>query len=69
LRKTISEWMSIKAVSKERLAADTEVSIPTVYRWFKDPGRISFKQGKAIADSLGVDMTDIIFLPENETNS
>lgn len=68
LRKTIAEWMSIKGVSKERLAADTKVSIPTVYRWFRDPGRISFAKGKAIADTLGVKVSEIIFLPEDETN-
>jgi transposase len=68
LKKTIAEWMSIKGVSKVRLAADTKVSIPTVYRWFKDPGRISFAKGKAIADTLGVKVSEIIFLPEDETN-
>ena len=63
MRKTINEWLAEKHISKERLAADTEVSVPTVYRWLKNPEKISFAKGKEIADALGVDLADIIFLP------
>ena len=55
--------MSVKGISKERLAADAEVSVPTVYRWLKKPEKVSFEKGKRIAESLGVDISDIIFLP------
>ena len=61
--KSIGEWMEEKHISKERLAADTEVSIPTVYRWLKNPEKITFEKGNAIAQSLGVSLDEIVFLP------
>lgn len=61
--KSIGEWMAEKRISKERLAADTEVSIPTVYRWLKNPEKITFEKGNAIAQSLGVSLDEIVFLP------
>lgn len=61
--KSIGEWMAEKHISKERLAADTEVSIPTVYRWLKNPEKITFEKGNAIAQSLGVSLDEIVFLP------
>jgi len=65
VRKSIAEWMAEKQISKERLAADTEVCVPTVYNWLKKPERITFEKGKKIADALGVKMSDIQFLPNN----
>lgn len=65
MRRTIAEWMKEKGISKERLAADTGVCVPTVYNWLKKPGRITFEKGKKIADALGVEFSDIIFLTEN----
>lgn len=61
--KSIEEWMEEKHISKERLAADTEVSLPTVYRWLKSPQKITFEKGNMIAQSLGVGLEEIIFLP------
>jgi len=63
LSKTISEWMKEKNIRKERLAADTGVCVKTVYNWIKNPERISYEKGKSIADALGVDQKDIVFLP------
>ena len=63
MRRSIAEWMSIKGISKERLAADTEVSVPTVYRWIKMPEKVTYEKSKRIAESLGVELSDIIFLP------
>ena len=63
VRKSIEEWMEEKHISNERLAADTDVSVPTVYRWKKNPERITFAKGSLIAKSLGVDLSEIVFLP------
>ena len=63
MSKSIAEWMAEKNISKERLAADTEVSLPTVYRWLKNPERITFEKGNLIARSLGVELGEIVFLP------
>ena len=63
MKKSLSEWLEAKGISKERLAADTEVCVPTVYNWLKRPEKITFEKGKKIADAIGVDMSDIIFLP------
>lgn len=54
--------MSEKDISKERLAADAGVSVPTVYRWLKHPERITFENGNSIAKTLGVDLWEIVFL-------
>ena len=63
MRKSIEEWMAEKHISKERLAADTEVSVPTIYRWLKNPEKVSFEKGQMIANSLGVSLGEIVFLP------
>lgn len=63
MRRTIAEWLEVKGISKERLAADTEVCVPTVYNWLKRPERITFEKGKKIADALGVGFDEVIFLP------
>lgn len=63
MRKSIEEWMTEKGISKERLAADTEVCVPTVYNWLKKPERITFEKGQKIANALGVKISEIIFLP------
>ena len=61
--KSIEEWMAEKHITKERLAADTEVSLPTIYRWIKNPQKVTFEKGNLIAKSLGVALGEIIFLP------
>ena len=67
MKKSISEWMAEKHISKERLAADAEVSVVTVYRWLKNPEKITFVKGQSIANTLGVNLWDIVFLPEETT--
>jgi transcriptional regulator with XRE-family HTH domain len=62
LRKTIKEWMLEKSISKEKLAVATGVTTQTVYNWLKKPGKITFEKGERIADALGVEFADIIFL-------
>ena len=63
LRRTIAEWMTEKGIRKEKLAADMQVSVPTIYNWINKPERITFEKGKRIADVLGVELDEIIFLP------
>ena len=63
MRRTIAEWMSVKGIRKERLAADMGVSVPTVYHWIYKPEKITFEKGKKIANALGVEIDEIIFLP------
>ena len=55
--------MTEKGIRKEKLAADMQVSVPTIYNWINKPERITFEKGKRIADALGVELDEIIFLP------
>jgi len=63
LRRTIADWLSVKGIRKERLAADMGVSVPTVYHWIDKPEKITFEKGKKIANAIGVELDEIIFLP------
>ena len=59
--KTIVEWRNEKGISREAMAAACGVSVPTIYSWEKNPGRIRIDYCKKIAELLSVDLRQIDF--------
>ena len=60
-KKTISEWRKEKEISREAMAAECGVSVPTTYSWDKHPGRIRIDYCFKIAELLGVELKQIDF--------
>lgn len=58
---TIKEWMQIKGLSKESIAAFCEVTTMTVSNWIKNPLRMSIGNALKLAQVFDVPVTDIDF--------
>ena len=61
---TIQEWMQIKGLSKESVAAFCEVTSMTVTNWQKNPLRMQIGKAKKLAHCFDVSLDDIIFDPK-----
>lgn len=62
---TIKEWMSIKGVSRERIADRCGVTGQTITNWQKRPEGIPIGHALKLAQSLEVDINDILFVSKN----
>lgn len=62
---TIREWMQIKGLSRERVADRCGVTGQTVTNWQKRPGGIPIRHALKLAQSLEVNINDILFVSEN----
>ena len=62
---TIKEWMKIRGVSRERIADRCGVTGQTITNWQQRPGGIQIRHALKLAQSLEVDINDILFVREN----
>ena len=60
---TLAEWRRAKNISQDEMAKTCDVHINTYRRWEENPSEIKVIYINKLADKLGVNVSDIIFLP------
>lgn len=59
----LDEWRRAKKLTQPELAKECGVSVTSIRFWEAHPDRIQIRYIPIIANALGVDQKDIIFLP------
>lgn len=60
---TLKEWRRARGLSQEKMAEKLDIHINTYRNWEDKPSSIRLDKARKIADILGLQMSDIIFLP------
>ena len=61
MKYSIKELRARKNLTQEQAAENMGVSVPTWYRWEKDFGTATVKQGMEVAEMFGVKIDDIFY--------
>ena len=64
---TLAEWRRAKNISQEEMAKACGIHINTYRRWEENPTEIRICYADKMAERLGVNISDIIFLPNDTT--
>ena len=64
---TLKQHRMFKGLTQTDMAEKLRITRQTYNAWESHPENLSFKTGVMIANTLGVDFLDIIFVPEMST--
>ena len=57
------EWRRARGITQPEMAKRLGISVPTYVRWERKPDNIPVGKAYDIANIIGVDINEIIFLP------
>ena len=60
---TLAEWRRAKGIAQEEMAKLCGVHVNTYRRWEEKPSEIKINYVGKLAERLGINVSDIIFLP------
>lgn len=64
MKGTLKQHRCFLGITQEEMAQRCGVSRQTYIVWESNPGGLTFEKGIMLANLLGVDFNDIIFVPE-----
>lgn len=64
---TLKEWRRLKNISQEKMAEACGIHVNTYRAWEDNPADIKLSKAVLISELLGVDLSDIIFMPIDTT--
>ena len=64
---TLAEWRRAKNITQGEMAKACNVHINTYRRWEEDPLTIKIQYVKPLAERLGVNISELNFIPEDTT--
>lgn len=62
MQQSLGEWRRAKKISQEKLGKEAGVSANTIRQWERTPEIIPIGKAIKIANFIGIDLDDIIFL-------
>lgn len=69
MRFSIKELRRAKEITQEEMASLCGVHLNTYRAWEDNPAEIKLSKAMIIARRLGIELKDVIFLPEDTTNN
>ncbi len=69
MKLSIKELRRAKNISQSEMASLCAVNINTYRTWEDNPADIKLSKAVIIADRLGIELKDILFLPSDTTNT
>lgn len=63
----LDEWRRAKGIPQRVIAKALNISLPTYLKLEKEPGKMKIEQAVKVAEILGVNFEDILFLPSQTT--
>lgn len=69
MRFSIKELRRAKEITQEEMASLCGVHLNTYRAWEDNPADIKLSKAVLIAERLGIELKDVIFLPEDTTNN
>lgn len=64
----VDEWRRAKNIPQKVIAKALNISLQTYLKLEKEPGKMKIEQAFKVAEILGVNFEDIIFMPSQTTN-
>lgn len=63
----VDEWRRAKDIPQKVMAKALNISLPTYLKLEKEPEKMRIEQAFKVAEVLGVNFEDIIFMPSQTT--